>query len=98
MSKAINIIGGLVILWMIINGIWRIGNFEGLTGDSKGINQLGGSISLSIGIILLLIVISIRLIRKKIEKRYSWFCPKCDGEMSESNKTCPKCGADLELK
>jgi hypothetical protein len=42
MNKAINIIGGLAILWVILHGIWNIGNFEGFSGDLQGVVILHG--------------------------------------------------------
>jgi len=32
----------------------------------------------------------------EIEKKFNWFCYKCDAEISESDKTCPKCGVEFE--
>ena len=62
MSKALNIIGGLAILWVIIHGIWNIGNFEGFSGDLRGAQIFEGFFALSVGIGLL--VIFLKLIRK----------------------------------
>ena len=27
---------------------------------------------------------------------FNWYCSKCDTEISESDKTCPKCGIELD--
>ncbi len=62
MSKALNIIGGLAILWVILHGIWNIGNFEGFSGDLLGAQRFEGILALSVGIALL--VIFLKLMRK----------------------------------
>ena len=36
MSKALNIIGGLAILWIILHGMWNVGSLEWFSGDLKG--------------------------------------------------------------
>jgi hypothetical protein len=68
MNKAINIIGGLAILWVILHGIWKvilhgiwnIGNFEGFSGDLQGVQLFEGIFALTVGIALLSIFLKIR--------------------------------------
>ncbi len=60
MSKALSIIGGLAILWIILHGIWNIGNFEGFTGDLKGTQIFEGIFALAVGIGLLVIFLQLR--------------------------------------
>ena len=60
MSKALNIIGGLAILWIILHGIWNIGNFEGFSGDLKGAQIFEGIFALAVGISLLVIFLQIK--------------------------------------
>ncbi len=60
MSKALNIIGGLAILWIILHGIWNIGNFEGFSGDLKGAQIFEGIFALAVGIGLLVIFLQIK--------------------------------------
>lgn len=55
MSKALNIIGGLAILWVFLHAIWNIGNFEGLTGDLAAAQRFEGILALAIGICLVTI-------------------------------------------
>ena len=62
MSKALNIIGGIAILWMILHAIWNIGNFEGFSGDLQGAQLFEGIFALSVGIGLL--VVFLKLMRK----------------------------------
>ncbi len=62
MSKALNIIIVLAILWVIQHGIWNIGNFEGFSGDLRGTQIFEGFFALSVGIGLL--VIFLKLMRK----------------------------------
>ena len=62
MSKALNIIGGLAILWVILHAIWNIGNFEGFSGDLQGAQLFEGIFALAVGIGLL--TIFIRIMRK----------------------------------
>ncbi len=62
MSKALNIIGGLAILWVILHGIWNIGNFEGFSGDLQGAQLFEGNFALAVGIGLL--AIFLKLVRK----------------------------------
>ncbi len=51
MSKALNIIGGLAILWIILHGIWNIGNFEGFSGDLKGAQIFEGILLSLLGLV-----------------------------------------------
>ena len=60
MSKALNIIGGLAIAWVILHGIWNIGNFEGFTGDLQGAQIFEGIFALSVGIALLVVFLKLR--------------------------------------
>ena len=60
MSKALNIIGGIAIAWVILHGIWNIGNFEGFTGDLQGAQRFEGILALAIGIGLLVILLQLR--------------------------------------
>jgi hypothetical protein len=60
MSKALNIIGGLAILWIIFHAIWNIGNFEGFSGDLLGVQRFEGFLALAIGIALLVILLKLR--------------------------------------
>jgi hypothetical protein len=60
MSKALNIIGGLAILWIIIHGIYNIGNFEGFSGDLQGVQLFEGIFALSVGIGLLVVLLKFR--------------------------------------
>ncbi len=60
MSKALNIIIVLAILWMIQHGIWNIGNFEGFSGDLRGTQIFEGFFALSAGIGLLAMFIQLR--------------------------------------
>lgn len=62
MSKALNIVGGLVILWIIGHGIGNVGNFEGFSGDLKGVQIFEGLFALAVGIGLP--VVSLKLRRK----------------------------------
>jgi hypothetical protein len=55
MSKALNIIGGLAILWVVLHAIWNIGNFEGFSGDLLGAQRFEGFLALAVGIALLAI-------------------------------------------
>ncbi len=64
MSKALNIIGWLAITWVILHGIWNVGNFEGFTGDLKGAQIFEGIFALAVGISLLVIFLQLR--RKQI--------------------------------
>jgi hypothetical protein len=60
MSKALNVIGGLAILWVILHGIWNIGNFEGFSGDFQGVQRFEGFFALAVGIALLVIFLRLR--------------------------------------
>ncbi len=60
MSKALNIIGGLAILWIIGHGIWNIGNFEDFSGDLKGAQIFEGLFALAVGIGLLVVFLKLR--------------------------------------
>jgi hypothetical protein len=60
MSKALNIIGGLAILWVILHAIWNIGNFEGFSGDLLGVQRFEGFLALAVGIALLVIYVKIK--------------------------------------
>jgi hypothetical protein len=59
-SKALNIIGGLAILWVILHGIWNIGNFERFSGDLRGAQMFEGFFALAVGIGLLAIFLKLR--------------------------------------
>ncbi len=65
MSKALNIIGWLAITWVILHGIWNVGNYGGLTGDLKAAQIFEGIFALAVGIGLLVIFLQLR--RKQIE-------------------------------
>ncbi len=60
MSKALNIIGGLAILWIIFHAIWNIGNFEGFSGDLVGVQRFEGFFALAVGIALIVVMIKMR--------------------------------------
>ncbi len=60
MSKALNIIGGLAILWVIVHAIWNIGNFEGFSGDLQGTQLFEGLFALSVGIGLLVVFLKLK--------------------------------------
>ncbi len=60
MPKALNIIGGLAILWVILHGIWNIGNFERFSGDLRGAQMFEGFFALAVGIGLLAIFLKLR--------------------------------------
>jgi hypothetical protein len=60
MSKALNVIGGLAILWMIIHGIWNISNVEGFSGDLQGAQLFEGIFALSVGIALSVVFLKLR--------------------------------------
>ncbi len=61
MSKALNIIGGLAILWIILHGIWNVGSFdEHITGDLKTVQTFEGIFALAVGIGLLVIFLQLR--------------------------------------
>jgi hypothetical protein len=60
MSKALNIVGGLAILWVIFHAIWNIGNFEGFSGDLQGVQLYEGLFALAVGISLLVIFIKLK--------------------------------------
>jgi hypothetical protein len=60
MFKALNIIGGIAILWAIFHGIWNIGNFEGFSGDLQGVQLFEGIFALAVGIGLLAIFLQLR--------------------------------------
>jgi hypothetical protein len=60
MSKALNIIGWLAILWVILHAIWNIGNFEGFSGELQGAQQFEGILALAVGIALLAIFLKLR--------------------------------------
>ncbi len=42
MSKALNIIVGISILWVLLHAVWNIGNFEGFSGDLLGAQRFEG--------------------------------------------------------
>ena len=48
MAKALNIVGGLAILWVIFHAIWNIGNFEGFSGDLQGVQLFEGIFALAV--------------------------------------------------
>ncbi len=60
MSKALNIIGGLAILWVILHGIWNIGNFESFSGDLQAAQLFEGIFAIAVGIGLLTIFLKLR--------------------------------------
>jgi hypothetical protein len=60
MSKALNIIGWLAIVWVILHGIWNIGNFEGFSGDLQGAQRFEGILALAVGIGLLVIFLQLK--------------------------------------
>jgi hypothetical protein len=60
MSKILNIIGGLVILWVIFHAIWNIGNFEGFSGDLKSVQLFEGLFALAVGIGMIVIFVKLR--------------------------------------
>ncbi len=60
MSKTLNIVGGLAILWVILHGIYNFGNFEGFSGDLRGAQIFEGIFALSVGIGLLVIFLKLR--------------------------------------
>ncbi len=61
MSKALNIIGGLAILWVILHGIWNAGSFDAhITGDLKAAQIYEGIFALAVGIALLAIFIQLK--------------------------------------
>jgi hypothetical protein len=60
MSKVLNIIGGLAILWVLLHAIWNIGNFEGFSGDLLGVQRFEGFLALAVGIALLVIFLRLR--------------------------------------
>ena len=61
MSKALNIIIVLVILWVILHGIWNVGSFDPhITGDLKAAQIYEGAFALSVGIALLVMFIQLR--------------------------------------
>ncbi len=61
MSKALNIIGGLAILYIVIHGIWNVGSFDPhLTGDLKVAQIYEGIFALAVGIGLLVIFLQLR--------------------------------------
>ncbi len=62
MSKIPNGIGGLAIAWVVLHGIWNIGNFEGFSGELRGAQLFEGIFAISVGIGLP--VIFLKLIRK----------------------------------
>ncbi len=62
MSKVLNSLGWLAIVWVILHGIWNIVNFESFSGDLQGAQRFEGIFALSVGIGLL--VIFLKLMRK----------------------------------
>lgn len=60
MSRALNIIGGLAVVWVIFHAIWNIGNFEGFSGDLQGVQLFEGIFALAVGIGLLAILLKLR--------------------------------------
>jgi hypothetical protein len=60
MSKALNITGGIAILWIILHGIWNIGNFEGFSGELQGAQLFEGIFALSVGIGLLVVFLKLK--------------------------------------
>ena len=61
MSKALNIIIVLVILWVILHGIWNVGSFDPhITGDLKAAQIFEGFFALAVGIGLLAMFIQLR--------------------------------------
>jgi hypothetical protein len=62
MPKALNVIGGIAIFWVIVHGIWNAFNIEGFSGDLRGAQLFEGIFAIAVGIGLL--VIFLKLIRK----------------------------------
>ena len=61
MSKALNIIGGIAILWIIAHGIWNVGSFDPhITGDLKAAQIYEGFFALAVGIGLLVIFLQLK--------------------------------------
>ncbi len=60
MSRTLNIVGGLAVVWIIGHGIWNIGNFEGFSGDLKGAQIFEGLFALAVGIGLLVVLVKLR--------------------------------------
>jgi hypothetical protein len=60
MPTALNSIGWLAIVWVILHGIWNIGNFEGFSGDLQGAQQFEGILALAVGIGLLVIFLQLK--------------------------------------
>ncbi len=60
MSKALNIIGGVALLWIILHGIWNVSNYGGLTGDLKTVQIYEGIFALAVGIGLLVLFLQLR--------------------------------------
>ncbi len=65
MSKAfnitLNILGGLVILYILAHGIWNVGSFDPhLTGDLKTAQIYEGYFAIAVGIGLLVIFIQLK--------------------------------------
>ena len=65
MSKALNIIGWLAIVWVIQHGIYRIATHRGYsTAELPAIQLWDGILALAIGIGLLVIILQLKRMRK----------------------------------
>ncbi|MDP6633210.1 MAG: hypothetical protein QGI51_06890 [Dehalococcoidales bacterium] len=61
MSKVLNIIGGLAIIWIILHGIWNVGGFDpNMTGILEAVQVYEGFFALAVGIGMLVIFIQIK--------------------------------------
>ncbi len=61
MSKALNIIGGIAILWIISHGIWNVGSFDPhITGDLNAAQIYEGFFAIAVGIGLLVIFLQLK--------------------------------------
>jgi hypothetical protein len=60
MPKTLDIIGGLVVIWIIFHAIWNIGNIEGFSGDLQGVQLFEGLFALAVGIGLAVIFLKLR--------------------------------------
>ncbi len=61
MSKALNIIGGIAILWIISHGIWNVGSFDAhITGDLKAAQIYEGLFALAVGVGLLVLFLQVK--------------------------------------
>jgi hypothetical protein len=60
MSKVLNSVIVLVIVWAIFHAIWNIGNLEGFSGDLQGAQLYEGVFALTVGIGLSAILLQLR--------------------------------------